>query len=148
MSDTMEKYEEKGKEVIDKISKAAEPIAKGAKKKVKEAEEVVKKTTKTAGRSAKTAGRSTKKAAESASRKATELGKQALELLTPDKATVYVQYLGREFDTKELLALAKEAYIAEGSPAGPVRSINLYVKPEDNAAYYVINDSSTGSILL
>ena len=69
-------------------------------------------------------------------------------MLTPDKTTVYVQYLGREFDTDELLAQVKENYIAAGSPAGAVKTISLYVKPEDNAAYYVINDTETGAISL
>ena len=55
---------------------------------------------------------------------------------------------GREADAQELAAKAKRIYLEQDSPFGPVGTINLYIKPEDNAAYYVINDAFTGAISL
>ncbi|HIZ61034.1 MAG TPA: hypothetical protein H9967_10045 [Candidatus Dorea faecipullorum] len=63
------------------------------------------------------------------------------------KANVYLQYLGKEFSTKEILVKAKNTWMIE-SGKGPedIKSINIYVKPEEFAAYYVINDDATGKI--
>ena len=63
------------------------------------------------------------------------------------KANVYLQYLGKEFSTKEILVKAKNTWMKE-SGKGPedIKSINIYVKPEEFAAYYVINDDATGKI--
>ena len=33
-----------------------------------------------------------------------------------------------------------------GKDAADLKAINLYLKPEDNAAYYVINESFSGRI--
>ncbi len=150
MAETLDKLEKKGQEVVEKIVKKAEPVAEEAKKKVKETAKAAKKTT---GEVKKSVKKTTKTVKESepvkkAAGKVTKVGKQVSELLTPDKTAVYVQYLGHEYDTRNLLARAKEAYIASDSPAGPVRTLDLYVKPEDNAAYYVINGECTGSVEL
>ena len=63
------------------------------------------------------------------------------------KANVYLQYLGKEFSTKEILVKAKNTWMKE-SGKGPedIKSINIYVKPEEFAAYYVINDDATGKL--
>ena len=150
MAETLNKLEKKGQEVVDKVAKASKPVKKEVEKKAKAATKAVKKTTteakKTVEKKAKAAKEST--TVKKASTKVAKVGKQVAELLTPDKTTVYVQYLGNEYDTKELIARAKQVYVDGGSVAGAVKKIDLYVKPEDNAAYYVINDESTGSIEL
>ncbi|MGN0384016.1 MAG: DUF6465 family protein [Eubacterium sp.] len=65
------------------------------------------------------------------------------------KATVYVQYLGKEFEAKAVLDAAKSAYIKEtGAKEADIKTIDLYIKPEDNAAYYVVNGKSAGSVAL
>lgn len=63
------------------------------------------------------------------------------------KANVYLQYLGKEFNTKDILIKAKNMWMKE-SGKGPeaIKSINIYLKPEEFAAYYVINDDATGKI--
>lgn len=65
------------------------------------------------------------------------------------KANVYLQYLGKEFSTKDILVKAKDTWMKE-SGKGPedIKSINIYLKPEEFAAYYVINDDATGKIEL
>ena len=133
------------KKEVEAAAKTAKAKAESSAKPAKKAAASAKKTVK---KEASNVTKAVKKEAAKTKAAATKLGKQALEILTPDKTTVYVQYLGREFDTNELLAQVKEAYIAAGSPAGAVKTISLYVKPEDNAAYYVINDTETGAISL
>ena len=59
------------------------------------------------------------------------------------KESVFVEYGGGQIDVKNIIADIKAAYSAEGS-AEPVKSVDVYIKPEENAAYYVINGNSEG----
>ena len=47
---------------------------------------------------------------------------------------------------KEIVAAAKADFRANNK--GCVRTINVYVKPEDNAAYYVVNNKTEGKVEL
>lgn len=84
-----------------------------------------KKTTKTA------AAKKTAKAAAPAAEKMEE---------------IFIQYGVMEWKCGELMERAKAAYVAEGHRAASIKSVNLYVKPEEKKAYYVINEKTTGSI--
>lgn len=59
---------------------------------------------------------------------------------------VYVQFAGEEFVVAEAMEKAKAAYVAEGHRASAIKSLRLYIKPEERKAYYVINDKAAGSI--
>lgn len=59
---------------------------------------------------------------------------------------VYVQFAGQELLTKEVLERAKQAYIAEGHRESSIKSIRLYIKPEEHMAYYVINEKIAGGV--
>ena len=61
---------------------------------------------------------------------------------------VYVQFAGKEILTSELVAQVTEKWVALGHRASSIKSLNLYVKPEDQAAYYVINGKESGKIEL
>ncbi|MBQ9612073.1 MAG: hypothetical protein IJV14_05725 [Lachnospiraceae bacterium] len=51
--------------------------------------------------------------------------------------------------TEELLvARAKEAWKNTGHLVSVIEKLDLYVKPEENRAYYVVNQTTTGSLLL
>ena len=51
---------------------------------------------------------------------------------------VFVEFAGRQVAAKEVLDKAVEAYRAAHEGA-EVSTVELYVKPEENAAYYVVN---------
>lgn len=55
------------------------------------------------------------------------------------KANVYVQYLDKEISAESLVAEAKKAYAAAGNKVADIKSIDVYVKPEENTAYYAVN---------
>lgn len=60
---------------------------------------------------------------------------------------VFVQFAGREFNVAAIVADAKAAFkAAEGRKA--VKTCQVYVKPEESAAYYVINGDFTGKVEL
>ena len=60
--------------------------------------------------------------------------------------TVHVQYAGSEWTVSELLEKAKAAYAAEGGDVSALSDVQLYVKPEEQKAYYVMNGGAAGSI--
>lgn len=62
------------------------------------------------------------------------------------KDEVFVQFAGEEYVVEEVMEKAKAAYIAEGHRASAIKSVRLYIKPEERKAYYVINDKAAGSI--
>lgn len=106
----------------------------------------------------KAAAKTTEKAAEA---KTTETAKKApakktTARKTPAKRTttkkaavvteeVYLQYAGKEFSSADLTAKVKEIWKEMGKKAADLKGIKVYVKPEENAAYYVINNEETGS---
>lgn len=55
------------------------------------------------------------------------------------KANVYVQYLGKEISAEKLVDEAKKAYVAAGHKEADIKTVDVYVKPEENAAYYAVN---------
>ena len=59
---------------------------------------------------------------------------------------VYVQFEGKEVLTSQLVAQVTESWVAMGHRASSIKELNLYVKPEDHAAYYVINGKVQGKI--
>ena len=61
---------------------------------------------------------------------------------------VYVQFAGKEISTTALTELVTETWVALGHRASSIKSLDLYVKPEDSAAYYVINGKESGKIEL
>lgn len=61
------------------------------------------------------------------------------------KATTVVEYQGKQVDDKAIINRAKELWAAAGNKIKDIASMNLYVKPEENTVYYVINDTFTGN---
>jgi hypothetical protein len=63
-------------------------------------------------------------------------------------ASVYVQFAGKEIQPQTILAQAKDDFVAAGNKASDIKTVALYIKPEEDAAYWVINDEATGKIAL
>ena len=63
------------------------------------------------------------------------------------KETIYLQYLGKEIDKEDLMKQVKEIWTKEQKrKVSDMKSVSLYLKPEENAAYYVINEEVSGKI--
>ena len=58
---------------------------------------------------------------------------------------VYVQYQGEEEKIEDLVAAAKAAFAAEHART-KVADLKLYIKPEERAAYYVVNEKFAGRV--
>ena len=122
-------------EVEKAVEKTAEKVEKAVEKTTEKAAEVkadvkdtVKKTTAKAAKAAKTA-----KEAKTAKKE-------------PVKPEIIVQYQDREVDTAAVEERVKAQFVAEGHKAGFIRKLNIYIKPEEYSAYYVINDKFSGRV--
>ncbi|MBE5922197.1 MAG: hypothetical protein E7269_05540 [Lachnospiraceae bacterium] len=61
------------------------------------------------------------------------------------KSTVYIQHADFELNMDDVINAAKDAW---GGKRGDIKDFTLYVKPEEKAAYYVINGTDTGKVEL
>ena len=84
-----------------------------------------------------------KTAAETAKKRTKTAKKAAKEELKPE---VYIQYQGREGVVEDAIKKVTEQFVAEGHRASTIKSLQLYLKPEENAAYYVINQKIAGRV--
>lgn len=74
----------------------------------------------------------------------TEVKKENTEINTE----VILQYRDYEVDMDAVTERVKAHYLAKGYKAESLENIQIYVKPEDFTAYYVINDSVVGKVNL
>lgn len=64
------------------------------------------------------------------------------------KSTFYIEYYGKQLDEAILVKEAKAIWTKSGRKAADLKTLNLYVKPEENMVYYVFNDDETGSFAI
>ncbi|MCR4901964.1 MAG: DUF6465 family protein [Butyrivibrio sp.] len=61
------------------------------------------------------------------------------------KTNIVLQYGSEQATREELIQKAKDTYLsATGKKASDIKSLDLYVKPEENKVYYVVNNNETG----
>lgn len=75
--------------------------------------------------------------------------KKAVKKAAPKKEmkiSVVVEYKGKQVEEKEMIAAVKKAWTKSGRRIGEIKTMTLYVKPEENAVYYVINGIDTGAV--
>lgn len=65
------------------------------------------------------------------------------------KATVNLQFAGKSYTDADLIKIAKDVWKYDlGRKAADFKSVELYVKPEESRAYYVVNGEITGSFAI
>lgn len=90
---------------------------------------------------AKVAEKETKVVAEATAVKEEEAEKKApVAKKTPSaiKVSLNIQYAGGNYSDKEIVDAIKAAYKAEGNEE-PIKTLEIYVQPENGVAYYVVN---------
>jgi hypothetical protein len=65
------------------------------------------------------------------------------------KENISIQFAGKEYTTEQLVKIAKDVweFDLKKDPAD-FKEVQLYVKPEEAKAYYVINGTETGSFAI
>lgn len=131
-------------EILKAAGEAVDTVAEAAGEVVKRGRKVAGEATKRGRKAAGEAAKRGRKAAEPAVEKARKAAGEAKRAV-PQKPEVYLQYDFKEADVNALVNAAREAFHAAKGRAA-VRSCKLYLKPQENAAYYVINEEFTGKL--
>lgn len=130
----------KAKDVATKTADVAEKTVKTVETKAANVAE----KTQTAAEKTKDAAEKTVKTVETKAKAAKKTVKKAVkEILKPE---ITVQYQNLEVTTETVEERVKAQFAAEGHRVGTIKKLNIYVKPEEYAAYYVINDKFTGRV--
>ena len=66
--------------------------------------------------------------------------------LATAKKHINIQYNGRERSEENLLNLIKKDALSHGVNDKDIEEVNVYIKPEEQAVYYVINQTFDGKI--
>ena len=123
------------------VAKAAEKVAAETTAKKVAAEATAKKTTAKTTETKTTAAKTTA-AKKTTTRTAAAKTKKAAAV----KENISIQFAGKEYTTEQLVKIAKDVweFDLKKDPAD-FKEVQLYVKPEEAKAYYVINGTETGS---
>lgn len=63
------------------------------------------------------------------------------------KTEMFLQFAGKEYTEKELLQKVKDVWTKTlKNKVGDMKDVKIYLKPEESAAYYVINGDTTGRV--
>lgn len=123
------------KEVASKTAEAAKETVKVASEKAAEVKETAKEESKKVADKATETKDTVKKTAAKVTEKKNELVSE-----------VYVQFAGQEAKVDAVIERATQAYVADGHRASSIKSLQVYLKPEESAAYYVINSKYAGKV--
>lgn len=128
---------ETAKDTAKKAVEAAAPAAKAVKEAAGPAAKAVKEAAAPAAKAVK----------KEAAKAKTAVKKAAVKKEV--ETTVSVQFSGKSYTTQELVAIAKDVWKYDlKQKVSDFKSVELYVKPEENQAYYVINGEHTGSFFI
>ena len=145
-----DKVSEKVEEVKEEIKEEKIPV--NTNNKAQEVKKAAGEVKKTVEETAEKAAKEVKKTAE----KVTKEVKKAAPKTTAKKSAakkeikteVVLQYGEKEVNTKDMIASVKKDWTKQKHKISEIKSIELYVKPEDYAVYYVINGEHTGKVWL
>lgn len=76
--------------------------------------------------------------------KETAARKPAARKTKAPEVEVFFQYAGGEISANKLLDQVKAVHFSEGQKVSELQTIQLYIKPEESAAYYIINGQADG----
>ena len=62
------------------------------------------------------------------------------------KTNTYVEYAGKQVEEKAVVTSVKQVWVEAGNKVKDIKTMDLYIKPEESAVYYVINETFTGSV--
>lgn len=138
-------------EVKESVKDAAKKVETVAETTVKKAEAAAETTAKKVEEKAETVAKKAEAKAETAAKKVekakTTVKKAAKKTVKePAKTEFIVEFQGNAASVANLEDKVKAQFVAEGHRAGCIKTLNIYIKPEDYKAYYVINDKFTGSV--
>ena len=137
-----EKAVEVKKEVVAEVKEAAKEVKAPVKK-----EAAKKETVKKAPAAKKAPAK--KEAAKKETVKKAPAAKKETAKKAAKAAVVTLEYKGNAYTEASLVQSAKDVWVYDlGKDLKDFKSVELYVKPEENTVYYVINKEVTGGFAL
>lgn len=152
--ETVKPETEKAEPAEKPVKAAAKPVEAVAEKEETKAPE---KKTPEKKTSTRTAAKKTTTKKEAAPKKETTTKKTTTKKETAVKKTAskkemkvnaIVEHYGRQISEQDIIAHVKRAWTNSGKNEKDIKSIELYIKPEENAVYYVVNETETGAVAL
>ena len=124
--------EQEMRENVEELVEAAKKVGKSAKKVgVEKGKEVVEKS---------------KKVAKKAAAKVEEVTKEVIDMFDKTNVNTVIQANGMEINHDDIVKRVKDNYRELSESDDRVEELNLYIKPDENAVYYVVNQKYTGKI--
>lgn len=127
------------KETEEKVAKAVETKVATDEKAAKVAEKTKETATKAKETAAKAKDAVKKKAAKTAAKASAKKANGA----DPE---MFIQFGGNDAPMATVIEKIRAAFIEQGHRASTIKDLKVYLKPEDNAAYYVINKNFAGKV--
>lgn len=72
--------------------------------------------------------------------------KEAVKKELGQEKQIYIQYANKEVNVADIEERVKKAWESEGHRAGSIKKLDIYIKPEEYAVYYVINGKNAGRV--
>ncbi len=81
--------------------------------------------------------------------KKTTTAKKAAAKKAEIKTEMYLQFSGKEYSQEEILQKVKDIWTYDlHQNVDDIKDVQLYLKPEESAAYYVVNGVESGKVVL
>lgn len=88
-------------------------------------------------------------AAKKTAAKKTTATKKAAAKKAEIKTEMYLQFSGKEYSQEEILQKVKDIWTYDlHQNVDDIKDVQLYLKPEESAAYYVVNGVESGKVVL
>lgn len=64
------------------------------------------------------------------------------------KSEVVMEFSGKHIAEADLYKQAKQIWTDAGNKTSAIKSLKLYIQPENNVVYFVVNDDFTGDFAI
>ena len=130
---------EKGGPVIKDVMEKADPVIKDV---MEKADPVIKEVKKRTAPATKAIRKQSEKAADAVKAATKDISENAAK--KNSKTEFFIQYQDYEVRAEDIAEKIREQYIAQGHKLTDIKELQIYLKPEENTAYYVVNHRDTG----
>lgn len=146
----VEKTVEDAKVVVEAVAAKAEETKNAVAAKAEEAKKTVETKTEETKKAVEAKAEETKSAVEKKAKTAKTAVKKAAAKATAKavevNTKVIIQYQNNEAEMDKLEEKIKAQFVADGHRISSIKKLNIYVKPEEYSAYYVINEKFFGRV--
>lgn len=76
---------------------------------------------------------------EKSTKKKSTSKKTTVKKEVENSQNIYVEYQGKQYEQQDIINRVKDAWAQSGHRIASIKTLDIYIKPEDNAVYYVVN---------